>query len=223
MSRSRKGDHQSASQRLHRDALEQRQRIENRRTRVEIAARRRANPDLAAISRAVSRSRGDVARRLYEQALSGREHALERERLALAGPQGGTFCPVIIQRSVRLARRRREGWGSGDVEVSGKVGAIEEALLAEGIVYERRRQERQARRERVDEILRQSHAPSRHSKHLLLEIERRGNAKETKSLSGQGGKLSVSEEPTASDDVDQTGLKPNLEALETSKRMLESR
>lgn len=223
MSRNRKDAHQSASQRLHGDALEQRRRLENRRTRVEIAARRRANPDLAASSRTVSRSRGDVARRLYEQALSGREEALERESLALAGAQGGTFRPVITQRSVRLARRRREGWGSSGVNVSDKGGVIEEALLAEGVVYEWRRRERQARQERLNVTLRQGVAPSRHSKRLLLEIERRGNAKGTKPLSGEGGRSLASEKPTASDDVDHTGFKPNLEALDTSKRMLEAR
>lgn len=196
--------------------------MENRRTRVEIAARRRANPDLPARSKTVSRSQGDVARRLYEQALSSRESALERERLAQADPQRGTFRPVIAQKSVRLARRRREGWGSGGVEVSGKGGLIEEALLAEGAVYERRRQERQARLEQLHGVLRQNLAPSRHSKRLLLKIERRSNAKGMNPLSGQRGRLPASEEPTASD-VEQTGFKPNLEALETSKRMLESR
>lgn len=222
MSRNRKGAHESASQRLHREALEQRQRQENRRTRVEMAARRRANPELSASSRTISRNRGDVARRLYDQALSGREDALERERVALAAPQGGTFRPVITQRSVHLARRRRrrKGWGLGGVEVSGRRGVIEETLLAEGVAYEQRRQKRQERQEQFDEVLRRGVVPSRHSKRLLLEIERRSNANGTQPILEQGGTSTESEEPVG---VDQTGFKPNLEALEASKKMLESR
>lgn len=224
MSRNRKFAHESTSQRLHREALEHRQRQENRRTRVEMAARRRANPKLSAGLRTVSRKRGDVARRLYEQALSGREEALERERLALVDPEGDTFRPVITRRSERLARRRREGWGLGGVEVSGRGGVIEETLLAEGAIYERRRRERQERQEQFDEVLRQGVVPSRHSKRLLLELERRNNANGTQPIHLNQGSTSIdSEEPTAAVNVDQAGFTPNLEALEASKRMLEAR
>lgn len=213
----------SASQRLHSEAWEQRQRQENRQNRVETAARRRANPELTASSRALPRDRGDVAQRLYEQAVWGREDALERERWAQIAPRGATFHPEIDPRSVSLARRRRNGWGLGGAEKPDSGGLVEEALLAEGAMYERRREERQARQDRLDEVLRQTLRPNLHSERLLRDIKARSHTKGTHAALDQGGMSPGLEALSGSDDVDKAGFNPSLEALETSMRMLESR
>ena len=217
---SNNGAHHPASQRLHEKAGEQRRRQESLQTRVRTAIRRRAKPRLSARSRSLpGADRRDVADRLYEQALVSREEALEREHLALSPPRGATFCPEIVQRSSVLAQRRRDRWVSLGLDVSGKSGgsAVHEVLLAEGTLYNRRRQERQARQE---ELARRCQTPTvvnRHSRRLLRDAERMGRSIGIHSDSGTGDRrlrtLQAEEETRT----------PRFEALGASKRMLESR
>lgn len=208
--------HLSISQRLHRKALEQRRRKEFLQIRVEAAIRRRANPHLRKRSRSLPRRNcGDAAYRLYEQALLSREEARERERLAQKPPRGATFRPEIAQRSGVLAQRRRDRWVSLGLDVSGRRGgasAVQELLLAEGTLYSRRREERQARQEQLA-LRRQNPTVNRHSRRLLRNAERMGRSVGMQAGSG----ISYASQETEST------FTPRLEALETSKRMLESR
>lgn len=215
----------STSERLHNEAWEQRRRLRDRQDRLETAARDRANPELASNLRALPPNRGDVGERLYEQALRKREDALERERLACMTPPHATFHPEIDSRSESMARRRRkDGWCLGGYRDPGRVGLVEEALLAEGVLYERRRQERLERQGQLDEFLRRGVRASAHSERLLREAERRGVQKERRrSGLGQGGESHVVGE-TADGNIDEeASFTPNLEALEISDKLLESR
>lgn len=213
-----------ASERLHRGAWEKQQRQENRQTLAEAAARRRSNPELTAKSRTLSRNRGEVAERLYEQAVVSREEALERERFELSAPRDATFHPKIAPRSASLAlRRRKEGWGSGAFGDSAGGALVEEALLAEGVVYERRRQERKARKDQLAEVLRQGSRLNLHSKRLLREAESNGRARGALYDLGQGGGYHAFESAMDSDSVEQPSFTPVLVALKTSKTLLESR
>lgn len=208
----------STSQRLHEKASEQRRRQENLQTRVRTAIRRRATPHLSTRSRSLpQRGRRDVADRLYEQALVSKEEALERERLAQNPPRGATFRPEIVQRSGVLARRRRDRWASIGLGLSGNSGgsAVQEVLLAEGTLYNRRRQERRTRQEQLA-LRRQTPTVNRHSRRLLRDAERMGRSVGTQSDSGKTIR------PRASQ-VAEENYTPRCEALYTSKRMLESR
>lgn len=223
--KSRDDDHYlPTSERLHRQAWEQRQRTKDCQTRVETAARLRANPKLKASSRALPRNRGDVAQRLHEQALLMREDVLERERMARIAPRGATFHPDIDPRSELLARRRRrDDWGLSVLDRLGGGGHIEEKLLAEGILYEHRRQERQERLEEMEDIVRQSPKTNCHSERLLRAVGRRGIAQETQSEFVLGDGPRVLEAGVGGDGVEQESFIPTLQAFETSKKLLESR
>lgn len=218
--------HLSPSQRLHGKACEQQRRHERLQIRVETAIRRRANPEISTRSRSLPRHDGnlDVAHRLYEQALLSREEALERERLAQKPPRGVTFRPEIHQRSGVLAQRRRARWASLGLDApdSGGGVAVQEVLLAEGTLYERRRRERQSRQEQVALRL-QKQTFNRHSRRLLQNAERRGRSVGTQADSGTMAK------PRGSQAIDVDGVEeddpfvPRLLARDTSNRMLESR
>ncbi|CAM9603319.1 unnamed protein product, partial [Scytosiphon promiscuus] len=221
----------STSKRLYGDAREQRRRQETLQMQVDTAIRRRANPTLSVRSRSLprDRSRGDAARRLYEQAIASRDDALQRERYAAQNlPRGVTFHPNIHQRSTFLAQRRRERWASavglgvpgietGSVATADPAGAaVQEFLLAEGALYDRRRRERQLRQE---ELALRSKIPAvnRHSRRLLQKAERMG-----RSLGVQDDSR-VPEDVADVDSAAGYDFSPRLEALDTSKRMLESR
>lgn len=220
----------STSKRLYGNAREQRRRQETLQMQVETAIRRRANPTISVRSRSLPRNRqrhGDAARRLYEQAVASREEALQRERhLAQNLPRGVTFHPEIHHRSTFLAQRRRERWALAvGLGVSGSEGgsvaaadpaAVQEFLLAEGALYDRRRQERQSRQEQV--ALRcKSPTVNRYSRVLLRKAERMGRS--------VGTPFADSRVPGDVADVDSRKheFSPRLQALDTSKRMLESR
>lgn len=183
--------------------------------RVRTAIRRRANPQLRTRSRSLPRrNSGDVAYRLYEQALLLREEALERERHAQKPPRGATFHPEIDQRSGVLAQRRRDRWASLGLDVStrGGASAVQELLLAEGTLYDRRRQERQSRQEQLA-LQRANPTANKHSRRLLRNAERMGRSI---GMQAGSGTSQVSQET-------ENTFTPRLEALDTSKRMLESR
>ncbi len=210
------GAHLSISQRLHRKAHEQRRRKETLQMRVQTAIRRRANPHLRTRSRSLPRrSCGDAAYRLYEQAILVREAALERERQAQK-PPGATFHPEIAQRSGVLAQRRRDRWVSLGVDVPTRGGAstVQELLLAEGSLYNRRREERQSRQEQLA-LQRPNPTVNEHSRRLLRNAERMGRSIGMQA-GYQSGVSQVSQET-------ENNFTPRLEALHTSKRMLESR
>lgn len=217
MRRESNGAHVSTSQRLHEKASDQRRRQKNLQTRVRTAIRRRANPHLWTRSRSLPRrDRRNVSDRLYEQALSWREEALERERLAQEPPRGFTFRPEIVQRSGVLAQRRRDRWVSLGLDVSGRSGgsAVQEVLLAEGTLYNRRRQERRARQEQLVRR-RQTPTVNRHSRRLLRDAERVGRSIGTQSDSGKADRIRASQ---ATEDS-----YTRFKVLLASKRMLESR
>lgn len=222
-----RGTHLPTSERLHNDAWEHQRRLEGRQKRVEAAARRRANPELTASAKLVPHDRGDIADRLYEQAILAREDAREREHVERRAPRGATFHPEIAPWSEALARRRRDRWKLSDCEGSaGRGGLVEEALLAEGMIYARRRQERQDRQETLQKVLRQSARPNRHSERLLREVERRGTADGPPSEVGQGGGAqpwTVATENDGDDLQEILDFKPALEALDKSNKLLESR
>lgn len=218
MRRDRHGVQLSTSQRLHETANEQRRRQESLQTRVRTAIRRRANPRIFTRSRSLpQRGRRDVADRLYEQALVRREEALERERLAQNHPRGVTFHPEIVQRSGVLAQRRRDRWVSLGLDLSDKRGrsAVQEVLLAEGTLYHRRREERRARQEELA-LRRQTPTVNRHSRRLLRDAERMGRSIGVQLDLGNGDRSQVSL-------ATEESFTPRLEALDASKRMLESR
>lgn len=221
MHRESNGAHLSTSQRLHERASEQRRRQQNVQTRVRTAILRRANPHLSTRSRSPPRrERRDVGDRLYQQALAWREEALERERLAQKPPRGVTFRPEIAHRSGALAQRRRDRWVSLGLDVSGKSSssAVQEVLLAEGTLYNRRRQERRTRQE---QLARRRQAPTvnRHSRRILRDAERMGRSVGTRSDSGGRDRICASQASQATEE----NYTPRFEALKTSKRMLESR
>lgn len=218
--------HLSPSQRLHGKACEQQRKHANLQTRVETAIRRLANPKISTRSRSLPRHHGNVsvAHRLYEQALLSREEALERERLAQKPPRGVTFRPEIHHRSGVLAQRRRDRWASLGLDAPDSGGgiAVQEVLLAEGTLYDRRRRERQSRMEELTQR-RQKPTFNRHSRRLLRDAERRGRSVGTQSDSGKAAR------PRGSQAVDVDGVErdgtfvPRLLARDTSNRMLESR
>lgn len=218
MRRCGNGANLSTSQRLHENAGERRRRQEILQKRVRTAIRRRAKPHLSTRSRSLpTRDRRDVSDRLYKQALAWREEARERERLAQK-PPGVTFRPEIVQRSGVLAQRRRDRWASLGLDVSSKSGgsAVQEVLLAEGTLYDRRRQERRARQEQLARR-HQNPTVNRHSRRLLRDAKRMGRSIGTQSDSGKRGRLRVSQA------TEEDYTPPRFEALSTSKRMLESR
>lgn len=246
MRREGRGTQLPASERLHSDAESLRRRREDRQTRVEIAARYRANPSLIASSRSLSRDRGNVSERLYKQAILSREHATDLARLERAAPRGATFHPRITKRSVLLANRRRgKAWSGGgagngrglsdssEASRSTRGLAVEEALLAEGAMYNRRRQERQARREELGEASRRSPRANRQSKRLLKEAESRCIADRERRhlhpqqhcLGNDHGVSQVGEKPGggSGDDRSQSDFNPKLEGLQTSERLLLTR
>ncbi|CAM9360110.1 unnamed protein product, partial [Hapterophycus canaliculatus] len=221
----------STSKRLYGNAREQRRRQETLQMQVETAIRRRANPKISARSRSLprGRNRGDASRRLYEQAVASRDEALQRERhLARNLPGGVTFHPEIHQRSTLLAQRRRERWVSavglgmagsdgGSVAAADSAPAtVQDFLLAEGELYNRRRRERRSRQEQL--ALRcKSPTVNRYSRLLLQKAERMSKSMRTLADSR------VSEDFEDVDPGQKHEFSPHLEALDTSKRMLESR
>lgn len=218
MRRGNTGARLSTSQRLHENAGEQRRRQENLQARVRTAIRRRANPNLSTRSRSLPRrDRRDVADRLYEQAVVSREEALERQRLAQRPPRGAMFRPKIVQRSGILAQRRRNRWVSLGLDVCSEGGGsvVHEVLLAEGTLYNRRRQERRARQEQLARR-RQTPTVNRRSRRLLRDAERMGRSIGIHSDSGKGDRLLASQ-------VEEEICTPRVQALSTSKRLLESR
>lgn len=216
--------HLSISQRLHGKASERRRRRESLQTRVETAIRRRANPEISTRSRSLPRSHGDVSHRLYKQALVSREEALERERLAQKPPTGVSFRPEIDPRSGVLAQRRRDRWASLGLDAphGGRGIAVQEMLLAEGTLYDRRRRERQSRQEELTLSL-QNRMSNKHSRRLLRNAKRRGRSIGMQSDSGKParprGSQAVNDDAVEEDDT----FVPHLLARDTSNRMLESR
>lgn len=218
--------HLPTSERLHSDAWQHQRRLEDRQMRVEAAARRRANPELTASAKSVPHNRGDVTDRLYEHAILAKEDALERENVERSSPRGATFHPEISPWSEALARRRRDRWRLRDCEQSARGGGrVEETLLAEGVMYARRRQERRDRQETLQKVLRQSVRPNRHSERLLREVERRGTSNGAPSEVGQGGgkQWTVATESDGDGVQERASFRPTLEALDKSKELLESR
>lgn len=215
-----------ASERLHREACERRQRREDCLANLEIVARLRAHPELTATPKALSQNRGDdVGRRLYDQAFRGQLEARERERLARLSPQGATFRPEIIPRSVSLARRRRRiAWreghqgGGNDVEAEGQV-LVEEVLLAEGAIYDHRRRQRQQRQEEIDGVLRRSARLNRRSEYLLRKVKQRAVEADI----GGRGQSRVPELMVEDVIEDRETFTPKLEALGVSNKILKSR
>lgn len=230
----------AASERLHEAACEQRQRKNDRQAEVSAAARRHATPNLAAANHTskiipVSYRRGDVGERLYEQAVMSREHAMEREHMAQTSPRGATFHPEISQRSVSLARRRREYWRQEESSKKSRLrwGAlVEEGLLAEGRIYDRRRQERQMRQAELDEVLKRGCRPNLHSEMILREADQRilreadhpGVTLVTSRRKQENGRVIANDANGLDDHVSEEALfNPTLEAIKTSRKLLESR
>lgn len=210
--------HLPTSQRLHSDAGEQRRRRDTQQARLESAIRRRANPDISTRSKSLPRERGDVARRLYEQAILSREGAQYREQLSRQPPRGYTFRPEIDQRSALLAQRRRDRWASVGLDKRGQGGgttAVQEFLLAEGTIYDRRRQERQSIQEELA-LRRPNPTVNRHSRRLLRAAGKTGRSPGTQSDETR----SRGSEPV---DAERNEFSPRLEGLDTSQKMLESR
>lgn len=230
----------TASERLYEAACKQRQRQNDRQAQVSAAARRRATASLAAASHTSklippSHRRGDIGERLYEQAVMKREHAIEREHMAQTSPRGATFHPEITRRSAALARRRRECWREegGSEESGSRWGAVvEEGLLAEGRAYARRRQERQMRQEELDEVLKRGYRPNLHSERILREVDQRvlREAGQPR-VALAAGRRGLENARVSADDAsgldgnefEEPLFNPTLEAMRTSKKLLESR
>lgn len=224
----------STSKRLHDAAHKQRLRQDARQMQVNAAARGRANPDLAAKNSRFlfpNYDRGDVGERLYELALLKRKDALERELLARNAPRDTTFRPEIGRRSASLAKRRRESWRVDDGGEALEEGflAVEEGLLAEGRVYERRRLQRQARQAQLDNDLRQGAGPNPHSERLLRGVAPRalsggrGSAANAGQNSGARVTTSTAVGNDGVDDTVEVTFKPALAARRASNKLLESR
>ncbi|CAM9950208.1 unnamed protein product, partial [Ectocarpus sp. 6 AP-2014] len=209
--------HLPTSQRLHSNAVEQRRRRDTQQARVETAIRRRANPNISTRSKSLPRERGDVARRLYEQAILSREGAHYREQLSRQPPRGHTFRPEIDQRSALLAQRRRDRWASVGLDKRGRGGgtAVQEFLLAEGTLYDRRRQERQSIQEELA-LRRPNPTVNRHSRRLLCAAGNTGRSPGTQSEETRS-------RASEAVDAEQYEFSPRLEGLGTSQKMLESR
>ncbi|CAM9588626.1 unnamed protein product [Ectocarpus fasciculatus] len=209
--------HLPTSQRLHSDAGEQRRRRDTQQARVETAIRRRANPNISMRSKSLPRERGDIARRLYEQAIASREGAQYREQLSQKHPRGYTFRPEIDQRSALLAQRRRDRWASVGLDKRGRGGgtAVQEFLIAEGTLYDRRRQERQSIQEELT-LRRSNPTVNRHSRRLLRAAGKTGRSPGTQSEETRS-------RASEAVDAEQYEFSPRLEGLDTSQKMLESR
>lgn len=250
----RNGYRLAASERLYKVAWQQQQRRIDRQIQVNAAARLNANPNLTSNSgsnnnlysttaTAQSHHRCDVGERLYEQAMIHRQNALDRARIAQSSPRDATFHPEISRRSVSLARRRRQYWRESGSEESGRGGGglVEEGLLTEGKLYDRRRHERQIRQAELDDFLRRGYRANQQSEIILQDAEvpratlaergraqggsGRGDAGRMKQNRSGGGPPVISDfaDELRIDDVEEATFKPALAALKTSNKLLESR
>ena len=223
--------HVPTSERLYNEAHEQRRRREDRRAFLNTAVRLRASPKLTASSRVLSPDRGDVGQRLYEQGLLRKQDARERENFARHAPRGATFHPEIIPRSVLLARRRRRAkWaicrqrGASEGETGGgSAHLVEEGLLAEGVIYEQRRQQRVQRQQEIDEILRRSGTLNRHSAYLLRKVQKRGLVNVAVAGVIRRDRSRTSKAAEDIHGMEQATFSPTLKALGASNKILKSR